>query len=154
MRSLAGSVKCLKRGLLAALALLAAACNNNPWPQDAAESNTLYTGVVESSPRHLDSTASYWNNDTPFTFQIYEPLYGYHYLKRPFELTPKSAAAVAQPRYIDKNGQALPDDAPAELVAESIYDVPIRPGMRYQPHPAFALDEQGRHRYHAMCPDG
>lgn len=74
MRSLAGSVKCLKRGLLAALALLAAACNNNPWPENAAESNTLYTGVVESSPRHLDSTASYWNNDTPFTFQIYEPL--------------------------------------------------------------------------------
>jgi len=59
---------------------------------------------------------------------------------------------VAQPRYIDKNGQALPDDAPAELVAESIYDVPIRPGMRYQPHPAFALDEQGRHRYHVMQP--
>ncbi|MDP2006609.1 MAG: ABC transporter substrate-binding protein [Rubrivivax sp.] len=137
---------------LAAAALLAAGCDNNPWPKEAAASNTLFSGVIETSPRHLDSTASYWNNDTPFTFQIYEPLYGYHYLKRPFQLIPKSAAAVVQPRYVDKDGQPLPDDAPAALVAESLYDVPIRPGMRYQPHPAFARDEQGRHRYHALKP--
>jgi ABC-type transport system substrate-binding protein len=132
--------------------LLATACNNNPWPENAAASNTLYTGVIENSPRHLDSTASYWNNDTPFTFAIYEPLYGFHYLKRPFQLAPKSAAAVAQPHYVDKNGQPLPDDAPVELIAESVYDIPIRPGMRYQPHPAFATDEQGRYRYHALKP--
>ena len=154
MRSSAGSAGrgIGKRLVAAGLLLLAAGCNNNPWPDDAAASNTLYTGVIENSPRHLDSTASYWNNDTPFTFQIYEPLYAYHYLKRPFELVPKSAARVVQPRYIDKNGQPLPDDAPAELVAESIYDVPIRPGMRYQPHPAFAKDEQGGYRYHALKP--
>ncbi len=142
------------RGAAAALAalallLLAAGCDNNPWPREAAASNTLFSGVIENSPRHLDSTASYWNNDTPFTFQIYEPLYGYHYLKRPFELVPKSAAAVVQPRYIDRQGRPLSDDAPAEAVAESIYDVPIRPGMRYQPHPAFAVDEAGRYRYHS-----
>ena len=135
---------------LGATVLLAAACNNNPWPQQAAASNTLFTAASESSPRHLDPTASYWNNETAFTYQIYEPPYGYHYLKRPFQLVPKTAAAVAKPHYIDKNGQPLPDDAPAALVAESIYDVPIKPGIRYQPHPAFALDEKGSHRYHAM----
>ena len=135
---------------LGATVLLAAACNNNPWPQQAAASNTLFTAASESSPRHLDPTASYWNNETAFTYQIYEPPYGYHYLKRPFQLVPKTAAAVAKPHYIDKNGQPLPDDAPAALVAESLYDVPIKPGIRYQPHPAFALDEKGRYRYHAM----
>ena len=141
-------------GRLAVLfaAWLATACNNNPWPHDAAAANTLHTAVQESSPRHLDPTASYWNNDTPYTYQIYEPPYGYHYLKRPFQLVPKSAAAVAKPYFVDKNGQRLSDDAPSDAVAESIYDVPIKPGIRYQPHPAFAKDEQGRYRYHAMKP--
>jgi len=136
---------------LAALAVLAG-CNNNPWPEGSAASNTLHSAVIENSPRHLDPTASYWNNDTPYTYQIYEPPYGYHYLKRPFQLVPKTAAAVVQPYFVDKNGRRLPDDAPTEQVAESVYDVPIKPGIRYQPHPAFAVDEQGRYRYHAMKP--
>jgi ABC-type transport system substrate-binding protein len=134
------------------LVLCAAGCNNNPWPRDAAERNAIYSAAIETSPRHLDPTASYWNNDTAFTFQIYEPPYGYHYLKRPFQLVPKTAAAVAKPYYIGKDGQRLPDDAPAEAIVESVYDVPIKPGILYQPHPAFARDAQGRHRYHAMKP--
>ncbi len=139
---------------LAALLLtwLLAACNNNPWPSDAAEQNTIYSAVIESSPRHLDPTASYWSNDTAFTYQIYEPPYGYHYLKRPYELVPKTAAQVVKPHYVDAQGRALPDDADPALIAESIYDIPIKPGILYQPHPAFAVDEQGRHRYHAMRP--
>lgn len=139
------------RGALFLITLLAAAlagCNNNPWPDSAAAENTLYTGVIENSPRHLDPTASYWSNDTTFTYQIYEPPYGYHYLKRPYVLVPKSAAEVARPRYLDKNGQPLPDDAPADQVAESVYDVPIKKGVLFQPHPAFAKDEQGKYRYH------
>ena len=135
------------------LALLPlSACNNNPWPSDGAASNTLYTAVNESSPRHLDPTASYWSNDTPYTYQIYEPPYGYHYLKRPYQLIPKSAREVVAPRYVDKDGKPLPDDAPSELVAESIYDVPVKTGILYQPHPAFAKDDKGQHRYHAMKP--
>lgn len=143
------------RGVLILLSMLAAAlggCNNNPWPAGQVGTNTLTSGVIESSPRHLDPTASYWSNDTPFTYQIYEPPYGYHYLKRPFQLVPKSAREVARPRFVDKDGKALPDDAPPEQVAESIYDVPIKSGILYQPHPAFAKDEQGRLRYHAMKP--
>lgn len=137
----------------AALATLTiAGCNNNPLPHDAAASNTLFTAVIESSPRHLDPTASYWSNDTPYTYQIYEPLYGYHYLQRPFTLVPKTAEAVVKPRYLDKDGKPLPDDAPGEQIAESVYDVRIKPGIVYQPHPAFALDERGQHRYHTMKP--
>ncbi len=130
----------LGRGLgLGAAALLLVSCDNNPWPHGAAASNTLFTAAKESSPRHLDPTASYWSNETPFTLSIYEPPYGYHYLKRPIELVAKSAREVVKPRYIGKNGQSLPDDAPADAVAESIYDVAIKPGILYQPHPAFAL---------------
>ncbi|GMV73866.1 MAG: hypothetical protein AMXMBFR78_08170 [Rubrivivax sp.] len=133
-------------------ALLLAGCNNNPWPDGSASTNTLFTAVLEASPRHLDPVASYWSNDTPYTYQIYEPPYGYHYLKRPYELVPKSAAAVVKPRYLDKDGKPLPEDAPGEIVAESIYDVPIKPGILFQPHPAFAKDDQGGYRYHHMKP--
>ena len=140
-------------GLATGAALLAlAGCDNSPWPQNASESNTIYSAIIENTPRHVDPTASYWSNDTLVTYQVYEPPYGYHYLKRPYELVPKSAAQVAAPKYYDKTGQLLPDDAPAEQVAESVYDVPIKPGILFQPHPAFAKDEQGRYRYHAMQP--
>ena len=137
---------------MAALAALASACDNSPWPKGAAASNTIYSAMIENTPRHLDPTASYWSNDTLVTYQVYEPPYGYHYLKRPFELVPKTAERVVTPTYLDKNGRRLPDDAPGDLVAESVYDVPIKKGILYQPHPAFARDEQGRYRYHAMKP--
>ena len=134
------------------VALAIAGCDNNPHPPGALESNTLFTAAQESSPRHLDPTASYWSNESAFTYQIYEPLYGYHYLKRPYQLVPKTAQQVVEPRYVDAQGRPLPADAPAEQVAQSIYDVPIKRGIRYQPHPAFAVDAQGRHRYHALQP--
>jgi ABC-type transport system substrate-binding protein len=132
--------------------LALAACGNSPWPQGSDGLNELRSAMVENTPRHLDPTASYWSNDTLVTYQVYEPPYGYHYLKRPFELVPKSALEVRPPRYFDPSGQPLPDDAPAERVAESVYDVPIKPGILFQPHPAFAKDAQGRYRYHAMQP--
>jgi ABC-type transport system substrate-binding protein len=138
-------------GLLLAAAGLAG-CNNNPHPDGLAGTNTLFSGVVESSPRHLDPVASYWSNDTPFTYQIYEPPYGYHLLKRPFVLVPKAASEVARPTYLGRDGQVLPPDVDGEQVVESVYDIPIKPGILYQPHPAFARDDQGRLRYHAMQP--
>ncbi|WP_425261979.1 ABC transporter substrate-binding protein [Rubrivivax sp. RP6-9] len=144
---LARGARGLRAGL-AVLALLAAAgCNNSPYPAGAERSNTLFYSFDERSPRYLDPTASYSNPESAYTLQIYEPPYGYHYLKRPYQLVPKSAAAVVKPRYIDKNGQPLPDDAPAEAIAESVYDIPIRPGIRYQPHPAFAKGPDGRPLY-------
>ncbi len=129
---------------------LVAGCDNSPWPKQAAMSNTLYSAMTESTPRHLDPTASYWTADTLVTYQVYEPPYGYHYLKRPIELTPKSAEKVVDPVYLDAQGRTLPHDAPSKQVAESVYDIPIKKGVRYAPHPAFAKDEQGQYLYHRM----
>ncbi len=139
---------------LACLALGAAlaACGNSPWPDGSEKANVVRSAMTENTPRHLDPTASYWSNDTLVTYQVYEPLYGYHYLKRPFELVPKSAAEVVKPIYLDKDGKRLPDDAPPDQVAESVYDVPIKKGILFQPHPAFAKDAQGNYRYHRMLP--
>jgi ABC-type transport system substrate-binding protein len=134
------------------LACLFSACDNNPYPRELAATNTLFTAFNERSPRHLDPTASYWNNETPFTYNIYEPLYAYDYLKRPYTLVPKTALEVARPRFFDKAGNPLPEDAPGELVAESVHEVRIRPGILFAPHPAFAKDGQGRYLYHALKP--
>ena len=60
----------LARWSLAALALAAlAGCDNSPWETGASGKNTLFTAMQESSPRHMDPTASYWANDTTFTYQ-------------------------------------------------------------------------------------
>jgi len=134
------------------LAGLLSGCDNSPWESGAAGTNTLFTAMYENSPRHLDPTASYWTNDSPFTYQIYEPPYGYHYLKRPYELIGKAAQEVAQPRYYDRNGKELPADAPGDQIAESVYDVHLKHGILFQPHPAFAKDAQGNYLYHAMKP--
>ncbi|HYE69931.1 MAG TPA: ABC transporter substrate-binding protein [Aquabacterium sp.] len=131
----------------AVLAVVAAGCNNSPYWSGAERENTLFYAFTERSPRSLDPTQSYSNPESAYTFQVYEPPYGYHYLKRPYQLVPKAAAEVAHPHYVDKDGKPLPDDAPADAIAESIYDVRIRPGILYAPHPAFAKDGQGRYRY-------
>ena len=150
----------MRRGALAAVVAIAAvaaalltACNNSPNPAGSAASNTLFAAFQERSPRHLDPTASYSLNEVPYMYAVYEPPYAYHYLKRPYTLVPKSALEIVTPRYLDRDGKPLADDAPGELVAESVYDIRIQPGIRYAPHPAFAkdpLDASGAYRYHAL----
>ncbi|MDO9635515.1 MAG: ABC transporter substrate-binding protein, partial [Thiobacillus sp.] len=139
--------------LLLGLSLgLTAGCSdslNHPYPGSEAGANVLYSAFSER-PKHLDPARSYSSNEVEFTGQIYEPPLQYHFLKRPYQLIPLTAEAVPTPRYVDAVGKPLPDDAPAAAIAESVYDIRIRPGIRYQPHPAFAQDAAGRYRYHAL----
>ena len=144
--------RCAPVGVACLVLALLVGCDNSPLPKGSAESNLIFSSMIENTPRHLDPTASYWSNDTLVTYQVYEPPYGYHYLKRPFELIPKSAEQVVKPSYLDKNGQRLPEDAPGDQVAESVYDVPIKKGILFAPHPAFAKDDKGDYRYHHMAP--
>src|SRR5690625_2408990 len=59
---------------------------NRPYTLQDAQSNTLFTAFTQRSPKYLDPARSYSTDETPFTYSIYEPLYSYHYLKRPYEL--------------------------------------------------------------------
>lgn len=119
---------------------------NNPYPADEAEKNIFYSSF-EIRPKHLDPAQSYSSNEVVFTGQIYEPPLQYHYLKRPYTLIPLSAAAIPKPYYEDQNGQRLADDAPTEQRAFSVYEIRIQPGIRYQPHPAFAKSADGSPLY-------
>jgi ABC-type transport system substrate-binding protein len=123
---------------------------NSPHAAGAERTNTFFNGIQERSPKYFDSTASYSLDETPYTYSIYEPLYRFHYLKRPYEVVPRAAEAVAVPRYFDKNGRELLADAPGPDIAESVYDIKIKKGILFAPHPAFAKDAQGNYRYHDL----
>ncbi|MEK6662469.1 MAG: ABC transporter substrate-binding protein [Pseudomonadota bacterium] len=137
------------------LLLLLASCGKAPWndPYQTAErgQNTLYS-VFSERPKHLDPARSYSSNEVVFTGQIYEPPLQYHYLKRPYQLEPLTVRELPQARYFDAQGKLLATDAPASQVAVSEYEIHILPGIRYQPHPAFAQDAQGRLLYHSLSP--
>jgi len=139
--------------LFVAVAWLLSACDsvqNNPHPAGSEASNTLFLPFTGRSPKYLDPASSYSNDESPYTYQVYEPPYGYHYLKRPYALTGRAASEVAPPQYLDKAGKPLPQTAPGELVAQTVYEVHIRPGIRFAPHPAFAKDAEGRFVYHDL----
>jgi len=142
----------LAAGAFAAMALVAGCdrITNSPHRSGAERTNTFFTATQERSPKYMDPTASYSLDETPFTYSVFEPLYRFHYLKRPYEVVPKTAEAVATPRYYDKDGHELPANAPGDQVAESVYDIKLRKGILYAPHPAFAKDDAGNYRYHAL----
>ena len=144
----------LIRIIVVALAGVAAGCGvvNEPVSEEELAENVLFTSY-QGNPKHLDSVASYSNDETPWTYSIYEPPLKYHYLKRPYELVPRTLAEMPKTTYVDKAGNPLPAGAPASEIAESIIELRIKPGILYQPHPAFAKDDQGRFLYHALKAD-
>jgi ABC-type transport system substrate-binding protein len=141
------------RGVLAAwlsfLPALSFAAWNNPYPAHDDGRQILYTAFRER-PKHLDPARSYSSNEYDFIAQIYEPPFQYHYLRRPFQLIPLTATEIPVPVYLDRAGRRLPADAPIDRIAYSVYTIRLQPGIRYQPHPAFARDAQGRARYHSL----
>ncbi len=114
--------------LLPLLLVLAAGCGevwNDPYPVSERGKNILYS-VFPEVPKHLDPAQSYASDEAVFTRQVYEPPLQYHYLKRPYELIPLTATEIPQARLVEKGG-----------VTYSVYDVRIKPGIKFQPHPGF-----------------
>jgi len=121
---------------------------NNPYPSGKQNDNTLYTAFSER-PKHLDPAVSYTSEEAIFTYQIYEPLLQYHYLKRPYQLTTLSAAQMPNIIYQDKEGKTVAEND--SNVAYTVYRIKIKEGMLYQPHPAFAKNsETGDFLYHHL----
>jgi len=131
------------------LFLLLAACRseqNDPYPASERGKNILYSAFTER-PKHLDPAQSYGEDESIFTEQVYESPLQYHYLKRPYTLIPSSAESLPTVTYFDDQDRRLPDNAEAGNIAYSVYEIHIRPGIRYQPHPAFALDKNDQPVY-------
>src|SRR4051812_10750751 len=96
---------------------------NDPYGESSRRGMTLYSSFSER-PKHLDPVQSYTEDEARFTQQVYEPLLQYHYLKRPYELIPLTAVDVPKARSIEGGKY-------------TVYEIRIRPGIRYQPHAAF-----------------
>ena len=138
-----------RRFFMPLAALLLGACGevwNDPYPHAERGQNILYSAFTER-PKHLDPVQSYTEDEITFTAQVYEPPLQYHYLKRPYTLVSLTTESVPVARYVDAAGKTLPADAPIEKIAESIYEIRLKPGIRYQPHPAFAADAAGKPVY-------
>ncbi len=136
------------------LLVLLAACGseqNDPYPRSERGRNIFYSAFTER-PKHMDPAQAYTEDALTFTAQIYEPLLQYDYLKRPYTLVPATAVDVPVASYYGADGAALPTDAPSSQIAHSVYEIRIRPGIRYQPHPAFAADASGAPVYASLDP--
>ncbi len=129
--------------------MLSGCIPNNPYREDQTEANIFYNSFSEP-PRHLDPAKSYSSNEYAILGQIYEPPLQYHYLKRPYTLIPLVSEEVPEPIYLDRAGTMLPANAPSEKVYRAIYEIRIKKGILYAPHPAFAKDEEGRPLYMSL----
>lgn len=75
---------------------------------------------LDNEVESLDPAKSYSDDSLTVSAQVMEPLYQYHYLKRPYEIQPLLAANLPT---IEENGKML--------------IIPIKKGVFYHPHPAF-----------------
>ncbi|MEP6702097.1 MAG: ABC transporter substrate-binding protein, partial [Betaproteobacteria bacterium] len=140
--------------ILVGVALSISGCRiaNQPYASEEIAGNVFFTSFQER-PKYLDPASSYNLNETPWVYSIYEPLLGYHYLKRPYTMEGRAAFEVPVPQYLDADGKPLPEDAPADKIKTSVYTFKLKPGTRYQPHPALAKDASGKFLFHDLTPD-
>jgi ABC-type transport system substrate-binding protein len=124
---------------------------NNPYSDNDTIQSVLYESFSER-PKHLDPVAAYSSNEYAIIGQVYEPPLQYHYLKRPYELTPLSAEKMPTVRYLDKNGDVLNSPKDSEI-AFTDYIIDIKQNVNFQPHPAFAKNSTSEFAYHALSPE-
>ncbi len=127
--------------------LLLPGCNNNPYRKGETAEKTYFISIP-SPPSQLDPATAYYSHEGRIIDQIYEPVFTYHYLKRPYELIPQTAREVPTPVYYDKDGNRIEaEDPPAAQVARAEYTIRLKPGIMYQNHPCFATNSAGEHIY-------
>lgn len=123
---------------------------NNPHKTESRQA-TQYSAIT-GSPKTLDPARAYSADEIEIISQIYEPILQYHYLKEPYRLEPLTAVAFPVVTYVDENGQSVDENTQDRPVAYSIYAIEIKPGIYYQPHPAFAKSADGNYLYHHLTP--
>ncbi|MGD2174387.1 MAG: ABC transporter substrate-binding protein [Candidatus Brocadiaceae bacterium] len=115
--------------LLVGLALVVpvwSGCSNDPYPP--AEGKKIVYGVLGEDPHGLDPVQTGDTLSAGVAAQIYEALYEYHFLKRPYELKP--ALAAEMPRVSEDR---------------LTYTIPIKKGVYFQDDPCFtATGGKGR----------
>ena len=127
-----------KYSLLTVIALLIG-CSDEPLnsPYDKSDNDNIFYSSFQERPKHLDPARSYSSNEYAFIAQIYEPLFQYHYLKKPYELIPLTAKEMPSIQYLDNNFKETKSKKNAYYTK---YTLKIKKGILYQNHPAFYKD--------------
>lgn len=146
--SISGSLTRL--GLVLCLPVFLVSCNeaqwNQPYSEAQVQSETLFSSFSEP-PKHLDPVVSYSSNEWAILSQVYEPPLQYHYLKRPYTLEPLTLTEMPQVQFLDAQGDPVTDSAQAQF---SEYTLTLKPGILFQPHPAFVKTAEGALKYGAL----
>jgi len=113
----------------AAGALAAAGCDNSPYPASDRE-EAVYYSSFSLEPKHLDPARAYSTWDGRLLGQCLEAPFQYHYLKRPYELTPLTAEDIPKPeqRTVTFGGRQ---------VEATVYTIRVKRGILYQNHACF-----------------
>ena len=104
--------------VIAAFATGLAGCSNDPYPP--AEGKKILYGVLGEDPHGLDPVRAGDTLSGGIIAQIYDCLYEYHYLKRPYQLVPCLAETMPQ---VSEDGL--------------VYTIPIKRGVYFQDDACF-----------------
>lgn len=107
-------------------------------PHIEKSSDPILHSAFASQPKTLDPAKAYSSDEIGLIAQIYEPPLQYAFLKRPYQLEPLTLTEMPKISYLDKNNRLLPANTPVSKIAYTVYDLKIKPGIYYQPHPAFS----------------
>ena len=141
----------LLKYLFAMLFLLLEGCADQPLnsPYSSLKNKNIFYSSFQERPKHLDPARSYSSNEYAFIAQIYEPLYQYHYLKKPYKLIPLTAKKMPVVKYLDKNFKVTNKN---NNISYTKYIINIKKGIMYQDHPAF-YKKNNQFVYHNLTND-
>ncbi|MFT5710143.1 MAG: oligopeptide transport system substrate-binding protein [Halioglobus sp.] len=143
-------VRMVVEAIVLSLCVLAlSSCSKDPWnnpnPANPKGLVTYQSVISPAPPKHLDPVVSYATDESLFIMQIYEPLLGYHFLKRPYELKPLAAESMPDVTYLDADGNSIALEE--GNIAFTRYTLRVRKDEHFQPHPAFAKNASGEPLY-------
>ena len=120
---------------------------NNPYTQEQSDEKVLYSSF-SARPKHFDPIRSYGQDEYVFIRQIYESPLQYHFLHRPFKLVPRLLTEM--PIIVHRNDQGNVINDTTQDIATTEYILKFKRGIHYQPHPAFAKNNDGEYLYHSL----
>jgi len=123
---------------------------NSPHDTKKVKTQTLFSSF-SLPPKRLDPVVSYSSNEWAIIGQIYEPPLQYNYLKRPYELEPLTLRKMPTISYLDKEGNRVEESSNEVMFSE--YRLDLRKDVKYQDHPSFVKDAEGRLVYGVLGED-
>jgi oligopeptide transport system substrate-binding protein len=108
---------------------------NQPY-EDNLSGKKILNRTLSEYPLTLDPHEAYDSQNSYLVEQIYESLYHYPYLVKNYELKPLLAKELPHLKFLNKENKEI-IDLKHEVIDKTVYTIPIRSQIYYQPHPVF-----------------